>query len=52
MQSFHAVRPKQSVVIEPLVKLSERLRAQAVDPELGFLAHLDKTGITEDPKMS
>jgi hypothetical protein len=52
VQSFHAMRPKHSVTIEPLVKLGERLWAQAVDPELGFLAHLDETGVTEDPKVA
>jgi hypothetical protein len=46
------MRPKHSIAIEPLVKLGERLWAQAVDPELGLLAHLDETCVTEDPKMA
>lgn len=46
------MRPKHSVAIEPLVKLGERLRAQAIDPELGLLAHLDETGVAEDPKVA
>ena len=45
------MRPKDSVVIEPFVKLGERLRAQAVDPELGLMANLNETGVSEDPKV-
>jgi len=46
------LRPKRSIAIEPRVKLRKRLRAQAVDPELSLLVHLDKSGVAEDPQVS
>jgi hypothetical protein len=46
------MRPKDPVAIEPLVKLGERLRAQGVDPELGLLANLDETSVSEDTKVA
>ena len=52
MKSIHALRPQGSVAIEPLVKLGERPRAQAVDPELCLLVHLDESCVAEDPQVS
>jgi hypothetical protein len=52
MQSFQAMRPQGTVVIEPVVQLRQRLRTQAVNPELRLLAHLDQPSVPQNPKVS
>jgi hypothetical protein len=48
-ESVKARAPEAAVAGEPVVELGERFGANAVQPTLGIVTHLDQPGIPQDP---
>ena len=51
VQGIEPVLPERAVVLQPLVDLDERLRAQAVDPPLRLLTYVDEPGLPQHPQV-
>ena len=51
MKGVEPALPEHAVLREPLVHLDERLRTEAVDPALRFLAYVDQSGIPQHPQV-
>jgi hypothetical protein len=51
VQCIQTLFPKRPVAAEPRVDLGERLGTQPIDPPLRFLAHLDKSGLSQHAQV-
>jgi len=51
VQGIEPLLPQGPVPAQPFIDLGERLRAEAVDPPLGFPADLDEPGLPQHPQV-
>src|SRR3954463_8836941 len=51
LEAVEAATPHLPVRLEPGVQLDQRFWPQAIEPTLPVDAHLDQTGVAQDPQM-